>query len=521
MRTIWHSLAWREWHEHKWKLAAITAVLWGVAAFALSTDGVRDRLDTLVPMASMCLIPLGVFVGLGSAASERSRGTLAFTQSLPVPMWRVAAWKLVSGLATLATPVVLGVAVLYAATLIPVLGANIQQSVERSSDRTVTGSVLVDIGIFCTAFALSFYIWATAWGVNRRDEVSAAAIAIPVMVGWGMMLGVGWYLVFWLALGGSTVPGSISNFISTMMIATVPGGFAVAVDSRNSTGEVVIICGIAVIVHAILLARYLSRFGRVASLEVTSPKAAHEEVAGAWLNEPRKSAFSAIAWKQFRESVPLALVGLAGAAACTLAFMVSDELLYLSHPEEFAKMFAGTSVVMGFFVAVVVGIGVCLNDVSPNINAFWRSRPINADLWFWTKFGTGLGVLLASVYVPVLIVVFMLHPEPLTFLFDPDSLVMPVVQIAVFAAAVMTTSLVRQAVYAAILSLATVYLGVICGLLLWWTAGQIGWVTLDYRHPLEPESNLPAALGLVLSTLVSTILAWLAVRNDWGRKSRY
>ena len=35
MRTIWHSLAWKEWHEHKWKLAALTAVLCGVNALLL------------------------------------------------------------------------------------------------------------------------------------------------------------------------------------------------------------------------------------------------------------------------------------------------------------------------------------------------------------------------------------------------------------------------------------------------------------------------------------------------------
>ena len=27
MRTIWQSLAWKEWHEHKWKLAAVSAIL--------------------------------------------------------------------------------------------------------------------------------------------------------------------------------------------------------------------------------------------------------------------------------------------------------------------------------------------------------------------------------------------------------------------------------------------------------------------------------------------------------------
>ncbi len=41
---------------------------------------------------------------------------------------------------------------------------------------------------------------------------------------------------------------------------------------------------------------------------------------------------------------------------------------------------------IGLLVALVVGIGMILTDVSPPLNTFWRSRPINPDLWFWTKF---------------------------------------------------------------------------------------------------------------------------------------
>ena len=48
----------------------------------------------------MCIVPLAIFVGLGTAAGERSRGTLAFLQALPVPMWRVALHKLIAGLLT-------------------------------------------------------------------------------------------------------------------------------------------------------------------------------------------------------------------------------------------------------------------------------------------------------------------------------------------------------------------------------------------------------------------------------------
>ena len=40
--------------------------------------------------------------------------------------------------------------------------------------------------------------------------------------------------------------------------------------------------------------------------------------------------------------------------------------------------------------AVVVGSGLYSADLGSGLGAFWRSRPISPDLWFWTKFVVGL-----------------------------------------------------------------------------------------------------------------------------------
>ena len=66
MRTIWLSLAWKEWHEHKWKLAALTAVLCGANAFVLyliNPDKRQDLFDAIYFMAIGCAIPLALFIG--------------------------------------------------------------------------------------------------------------------------------------------------------------------------------------------------------------------------------------------------------------------------------------------------------------------------------------------------------------------------------------------------------------------------------------------------------------------------
>ena len=105
MRTIWQSLAWKEWHEHKWKLASLVATLWGITALVMLNTGrdvpIDDVLVAVRVILVMCIVPLAIFVGLGTAAGERSRGTMSFLQALPVPMWRVALNKVFFGLATI------------------------------------------------------------------------------------------------------------------------------------------------------------------------------------------------------------------------------------------------------------------------------------------------------------------------------------------------------------------------------------------------------------------------------------
>src|SRR3982751_6282141 len=112
MRTILHSLAWKEWHEHKWKFGSILSVLWATAAIALAY-GENDGFGMAVFVVSLCVVPFAVFVGLGTAANERSRGTLPFLQALPAPMWRIALTKLIFGLLTLTASIVLTLPLFY------------------------------------------------------------------------------------------------------------------------------------------------------------------------------------------------------------------------------------------------------------------------------------------------------------------------------------------------------------------------------------------------------------------------
>ena len=68
MHTTWQSLAWKEWHEHKWKLVSITAILWGVIILVMLIDlrVPSERLPLAAALVTFCTLPLAVFIGLGN-----------------------------------------------------------------------------------------------------------------------------------------------------------------------------------------------------------------------------------------------------------------------------------------------------------------------------------------------------------------------------------------------------------------------------------------------------------------------
>ena len=68
------------------------------------------------------------------------------------------------------------------------------------------------------------------------------------------------------------------------------------------------------------------------------------------------------------------------------------------------EIYNAIAIVLGFVMAMVIGIGVCFYDVQPQLNTFWRSRPIHPDLWFWCKYITGLAVLLTAIYAPMFLI---------------------------------------------------------------------------------------------------------------------
>jgi hypothetical protein len=513
MNSTWQSLIWKEWHEHKWKLVSITAVLIGATALAVLASEPQDKLGLAFGMMFMCVVPLAVFVGLGIASNERSRTTLAFLQAQPVPMWHVGLTKLLVGLLTVVIPV--GLTAFLLSVLRRIFDLFDVEYSRRLLDGDTgpinTGNFFVDITIFCSLIGVSLMIWSAAAGVNRKDEVSAGAAAATIILGWmALVWTVGWSL--------GNAGADFHDWELVAALSLVPCGMVALFDSHFTPVQIGVGICVSTTVHVLLAALYVWQFGRTKERVIFSPRVATPDARRLnWLDSPRRSPLTAVIWKQFRESAPIAAVGLA-AIVGTATFMYAANAGF----SRFADVYTEVSISLGCCVALVAGIGVALQDVRPQLNAFWRSRPIDGNLWFWTKFFTGLGVVAIAIYTPLIWLGFKMLANQR----DAGALLfIATLHVSTYAAAVAMTCLVRHAVYAAILSLGALMACIVAVWLVWMIPTWIGGFSL----PDDSSINLLDATlkmhmvvtGTVLCLVLSTITAWLAMRNDWGLKSRF
>jgi hypothetical protein len=509
MNSVWKSLIWKEWHEHKWKLAAIMAI---VLALTLMFAGHDPRNMLLALMVS--LAPISIFVGLGTAAGERSHGTLAFLQSQPISLRKVAACKLVMGLLTVVLPIVLSLRLMWiwaelrkSWSLPPNTGLAYLLTNQRLG---VTTDVTVDLSLLIGSVVASLYLWAAAVGINRKDEISAGARAIPAMLAWWMLLYAAWSVI----LQRSQAPELARTWALGM--GSLPGGVMWFLQHRAPpNGARFFGLFSALVTHLGLIVWYVRRFGR------TADKASSSQVSEIGVADldfrmyPIRGRVGVLIWKQMRESMPLALLGFAAISGiATVASLTS-----LQEPwwDSYAASLVMLTYLVGFPIALIVGISSCLSEVNPNTNSFWRTRPIPPDLWFGISFFTGALVLLTLLYLPLVALCLAVPTEvfPREVLSSEFTFV-PVLHLAAYAAAVAMTCWVRRAVFAAILAVFVIYGEALLVSVLVLAAQNVGWL------PWAGWQNQPNALAvyLLITIVLNTILAWLAFRNDWGVKGR-
>ena len=395
------SLLWKEWREHQWKLASMTAITVLVPVAMWGSDRPGDFLQPLLGTLLFYLPLSAVFIATGAAASERSGGTLAWVRAMPRSPRLLATLKLFFSIATVTIPawiaIGLTVVAMQVANQLDLRGVRDaldgMQSIPLMFD---TGYLAIDLALLSAVVTVSVVVWVAALGVNHESEVRAGAIGLVAIVAlWACYGGA----MFWLKdplaerLGGELVGG---YFIG--IGAALPGGAFIVNQFPGAASYRWLIASSYLIAHGGLALWYIARFGRTESAAVWSPRLAPSFLqTGDWLGPPHRTPLRALAWKQARESGPLLIAGLAGslgllgAIVATVVVVEGSEavnagLLALS----VTAIFTGFSYVVG----IVAGIGLTTAELEPRLYTFWRSRPIDIDRWFWTKCGMGFLLML-------------------------------------------------------------------------------------------------------------------------------
>jgi hypothetical protein len=506
MRTVWHSLLWKEWREHRWKLVVLSMALLGILLLIMAGQA-RGRL-IYVPELSFGVLYfygllVGMFMGMDLAAKENGVGTAAFLQMLPSPQWKAALAKLVIVSLVATVPVVLLGSVFFLLYRTGFFyhddfGVFVGDALPELVASHVVGAWFARCTTLAVLTTLSLLWWMAAIGVNRSDEIRAGAMGFLGIVAIWLCFG---YL---LHLADKQELPNLEHALAVAASAAPGGplfwqGYCAEKGTRFPAYDYPLPV-FSIVGHLGVVVCFLLRFGRTTLRTGKAMDSLEMPAAYGSLKAPFRSQFSALVWKQIRETGPLAIMALAGIIAITgFVWWVDSQV-----PRALSETFLGVNAAMSFFVVIVAGLGLYLEEFKPNMSQFWRSRPTRIGLQFAIKYVAGILVLTTVLGLPALAVLAydsprfggLKHRELLAAIsFVGWFFVMA------YSLAMTSYCLLRQPLYAAIFSVLAIWLGTV-------TFGRI----FDQSH-----KNLEVT-AMVLSLTGTIFVGWLALRNDWGWK---
>jgi hypothetical protein len=368
MRTIAHSLAWKEFREHRWDTLATLAVVLAMPLFYAVRDPGMIRFLVGVELAVYPFLA-GIFFGMRIAASERTSRTAAFLCALPV------------------RPPVLGLAKVAAASiavLLPlVLLAALNELVERWLGSSPEGALGWPHYVTCGLAALAAMFVVALVGASARSEARVATQGLLALV---VLL-----ITFTLAISLA------ERHIPLVRDALIdpPGNWP------QEIFGFVVLAAILAVVAPILAVLCVAGYGR-SIRPLTERRTRWFDVRG-YSPARLASPLAALAWKDLREIAAMCAQVLAGSLLLSLLVSISAvpqqhvNILHVGMQVLAFALWLG-----GFVLAILIGVGTVAGDLAPPVNTFWRSRPISASAWYWTKYWLGMAAIVATIALPTL-----------------------------------------------------------------------------------------------------------------------
>ena len=390
---IWRNLFWKEWHEQKWKLLALTAIALSVCVALLFQD-LGNVAFSLVftSMAYAMLAP--ILMGMGVCAGEHATGVIQFVRAQPVSMRRMASVRWIAGACVMLIPLICVTAICWIVMCsVDQVG---QKSVRTSAflqlDSTWReSSALFVLSLAGKAGCLNLYAWIAAVAVNQRTEFRAGLVGLLVIVAM-IFAGIGGMSAWDNHLPSISVP-SLFFLMSSPLVSLGIVDFI----WHSLQGLVFVAVVWQLLLTMCLMQVMVFRYGReergFSGDFFTRAKTKMTE--SIQLGKPLSSQWRALLWLQIRQSLPVCVVGL-----CLVSTIVLTSGGFA--PDSFDSMYP----IIGCVLALLIGVGTFVSELQPELHTFWRSRPISPSSWFWFKFIGGAIAMIGLFDVPCILLIW-------------------------------------------------------------------------------------------------------------------
>ena len=393
-----NSLLWKQWRETRGYLAIFTAGMTIAVCYAIGYELAHHYRAVVGHFSGWALLYslfAAVVLATRTSHGERTDGTIAFSAALPISMRRIGTARIVSAIATLGIPLVIAAGILSIALASGLVEqAEPRDAYTRLPQRETAAlptslEQLWSVAAIAILGGVELLLLLSLLGCYLRSQAQTG------LMGAVMALGS-------LIAGGALWVGDPNAWAQLTYGILLPQSLAIQWSYGDELGSYTdhelaqyrwIAMGLSLPVLAIIGRLFITRYGALPGSSTLAKRRRFRIALPPILSRiPIRlpGRLPAMIWLELRQSMPLAAFGFLLAVLMTIASVLIER----QHGYSF-----GISVLMNlpssiWFVAmlwaVVVGSGLYSADLSSGLGAFWRSRPISPDLWFWTKFVVGL-----------------------------------------------------------------------------------------------------------------------------------
>jgi hypothetical protein len=402
-----NSLWWKEWRESRRYLAIFIAWM-ALAVCRVIGHQLGPHFSTPVGHFSGLALIYTFFVALVLAVrtshGERTDGTIAFSAALPVSLRQMATVRIVSAALTLAVPIVIAAGILALA----LAGGLVEQAELRLPGYLTPLEHLGSVTAIAILGGVELLLVLSLLGCYLRSQAQIGLVGAVVAFGSLIRLGFSsrifdtlnqypWARVIYGALLPQSLVMPWGSFHER-------GGFYYTDHSTDhglwqyyTDHEVAqyrwSVMILSLLVLALIGRLFVTRYG---TLRGSSTRAKPRRLRIAFppilsripIRLPGR--MLAMIWLELRQAMPLAACGFLLAVLIAIASVPLGLRFDDSPGASLLTALPGFLIIVAMLWPVVVGSGLYSADLNSGLGAFWRTRPISPDLWFWTKFVVGL-----------------------------------------------------------------------------------------------------------------------------------